>query len=68
MPIPVKITGSWSNPHYEPDINLLKTIPGALGNVSKGLGGLPIPGTGGGSQAPASTGNVGKTLKGLFGQ
>ena len=68
VPIPVKISGPWSNPRYEPDINLLKTIPGALGNVSKGLGGLPIPGIGGSSQTPSAPANVTKTLKSLFGK
>jgi len=68
VPIPIKISGPWSNPSYQPDINVLKSIPGLLGGATKGLG-LPIPGgqtaPGGTTQTPAA-GDVTKTLKGLF--
>lgn len=70
VPIPIKISGPWSNPSYQPDINVLKSIPGLLGGATKGLG-LPIPGgqtaPGGATQTP-SAGSVTKTLKGLFGK
>ena len=68
VPIPVKITGPWSNPSYQPDINVLKSLSGVLGGAAKGLGLPGIPGTPGGSTQTPSTGNVTKTLKGLFGK
>ncbi|MGO8865757.1 MAG: AsmA family protein [Alphaproteobacteria bacterium] len=67
VPIPIKISGPWSNPSYQPDMNVLKSIPGLLGGAAKGLG-LPIPGAPGGSTQTPSAGSVTKTLKGLFGK
>ncbi len=78
IPIPVKITGPWSNPSYQADWKSvlaqvmkdparLKNLPANLGNAAKGLG-LPIPGgAAGGSQAPAVK-NIGNAIKGLFGK
>ena len=67
VPIPIKISGPWSNPSYQPDINVLKSIPGLLGGATKGLG-LPIPGAPGGSTQTPSAGGATNTLKGLFGK
>src|SRR5208282_5056328 len=68
VPIPIKISGPWSNPSYQPDINVLKNLPGMLGGATKGLGLPGIPGTSGGSTQTPAAGNVTKTLKGLFGK
>lgn len=63
VPIPIKVTGTWSNPRYEPDWGgtlktianqpeRLKNLPGDLGKAAKGLG-SGLPGLG---QTPAPSG------------
>ncbi len=65
LPIPIKVTGPWSDPRYQvdwtgvfremaTDPERLKNLPGDLGKAAKDLGlSLPIPGTvGGGTIAP----------------
>jgi AsmA protein len=64
VPIPIRITGPWSNPSYQPDWSSvfqtmakdperLKNLPGDLGKAAKEFG-VPLPGTGGaGTGLPA---------------
>jgi hypothetical protein len=55
LPIPISVTGPWSNPSVEPDWSgvaqglagtpeKLKNLPGNLGNAAKSLGGKALPG------------------------
>jgi hypothetical protein len=55
VPIPISITGPWSNPSFEPDWSgvaqglaatpeKLKNLPGNLGKAAKALGGKTLPG------------------------
>lgn len=72
LPIPIKVTGSWSDPHYNVDWNSvftemakdperLKNLPANLGNAAKSLGVvLPSAGAGG-------TGGLGDIMKGIPG-
>lgn len=63
VPIPIKVTGTWSNPRYEPDWGgalqtiskepeRLKNLPGGLSKTAKDLG-IGLPGMG---QKPAPSG------------
>jgi hypothetical protein len=84
VPIPIKVTGTWSDPRYEPDWGgalqtiskqpeRLKNLPGELSKTAKDLGiGLPgmgqTPAPSGQSTPPKSTGLPFTLPKGLLGQ
>jgi AsmA protein len=71
LPIPIRITGPWSNPSYQPDWSSvfqtmdperLKNLPGDLGKAAKEFG-LSLPNTGGvGTGLPA---DIRKKIPGL---
>jgi hypothetical protein len=70
LPIPIKVTGPWSNPSYAIDWasvfkgmspDQLRNLPGNLGNVAKGLGAsLPTAGA-----VPGLPAGITKAIPGL---
>jgi AsmA protein len=74
LPIPIRITGPWSNPSYQVDWKTvfnemaknperLKNLPANLSSAAKGFGlNLPVPGAGGGLNLPQNIPGLPKGL------